>query len=131
MKTAGVTTALLFPICLAVLLTACGGGVGEPAVGKIAFESDRDGDSEIYLMNADGSGLTSLTDNSARDFAPACSPDGTRIAFVSTRDGDEEIYVMNADGSGQTNLTDNPAEDYHPVWSPDGTGPRALAPQDT
>jgi len=51
-------------------------------------------------MNADGSGLTLLTDNSATGWAPAWSPDGRRIGFVSRRDGNMEIYVMNADGSG-------------------------------
>ncbi len=87
---------------------------------KIAFSSNRDGNPEIYVMNADGSGLTRLTDNPASDWAPAWSPDGERIAFQSERDGNPEIYVMNADGSGPTRLTDNPAEDWWPAWPPDG-----------
>ncbi len=85
---------------------------------RIAFTSDRDGNAEIYVMNADGSGQTRLTDNSAWDDAPQWSPDGKRIAFESDRDGDDEIYVMNADGSGQTNLTNNSAYDAGPHWSP-------------
>jgi TolB protein len=89
--------------------------------GQIAFVSDRDGNSEIYVMNADGSGLRNLTNNPASDNDLACSPDGTRIAFVSDRDGNPEVYVMNADGSGVTRLTDNPGGDYAPAWSPDGT----------
>jgi formylglycine-generating enzyme required for sulfatase activity len=89
--------------------------------GRIAFVSDRDGNREIYVMNADGSGQTRLTDNPALDWTPAWSPDGTRIAFMSDRDGNPEIYVMNADGSGQTRLTDNPTLDQLPAWSPDGT----------
>jgi Tol biopolymer transport system component len=94
-------------------------------VSRIAFASNRDGwDFEIYVMNADGSGQTQLTDNDAFDAYPAWSPDGTKIAFVSDRDGHFEIYVMNADGSGQHNLTNTP--DVHwlstrPAWSPDGT----------
>jgi Tol biopolymer transport system component len=88
---------------------------------SIAFQSSRDGDYEIYLMNADGSGQVNLTDNPGYDYAPVWSPDGTRIAFTSNRDGNNEIYVMNADGSGLLNLTNNPGYDYAPAWSPDGT----------
>ena len=89
--------------------------------GKIAFTSNRDGNDEIYVMNADGSNQTRLTNNTALDDAPAWSPDGTKIAFHSSRDGNEEIYVMNADGSNQTRLTNNSAFDFEPGWSPDGT----------
>ena len=87
---------------------------------RIAFVSDRDGDIEIYVMNTDGSGVTRLTDNPARDVAQSWSPDGRRITFASDRDGDMEIYVMNTDGSGVTQLTDNPARDVAQSWSPDG-----------
>jgi Tol biopolymer transport system component len=89
--------------------------------GKIAFMSDRDGNAEIYLMNADGTGQTRLTNNSATDTSPAWSPDGTKIAFDSNRDGNFEVYVMDADGGNQTRLTNNSAHDYDPTWSPDGT----------
>ena len=85
-------------------------------VGRIAFTSSRDGNNEIYVMNADGSGVTRLTDNPAADQDPAWSPDGTRLAFTSTRDGNAEIYVMNADGSGVTRLTTDPGRDGHPAW---------------
>src|SRR6266702_1791405 len=84
--------------------------------GKIAFTSNRDGNSEIYVMNADGTGATRLTNNAAIDGDPAWSPDGTRLAFTSTRDGNYEIYVMNADGSGVTRLTNDPNQDRHPAW---------------
>jgi Tol biopolymer transport system component len=88
--------------------------------GKIAFTSTQDGNTEIYVMNSDGSSRTRLTNNPAFDGDPAWSPDGTRIVFTSTRDGNEEIYVMKADGSGQTRLTNNAALDRTPAWSPDG-----------
>jgi WD40 repeat protein len=80
-------------------------GVTSIVQGKIAFTSNRDGNDEIYVMNADGTGVTRLTDNPASDQQPAWSPDGSRIAFTSTRDGTFEIYVMNADGTGVTRLT--------------------------
>jgi dipeptidyl aminopeptidase/acylaminoacyl peptidase len=89
--------------------------------GRIAYVSGRDGNPEIYVMNADGDGRTRLTNNTAYDWIPAWSPDGTRIAFVSDRDGNYEIYVMNADGGGRTRLTNNTAEEWIPAWSPDGT----------
>lgn len=91
------------------------------ANGKIAFASNRDGNSEIYVMNADGSDPVRLTNDAAEDYAPVWSPDGTRIAFVSRRDGNDEIYMMNADGSSQTRLTTDALEDIDPAFSPDGT----------
>jgi WD40-like Beta Propeller Repeat len=65
---------------------------------RIAFVSHRDGNYEIYLMNADGSDKWRLTHNPAQDRQPAFSPDGKRIAFASDRTGNFEIYVMNVDG---------------------------------
>jgi Tol biopolymer transport system component len=76
--------------------------------------------SDIYVMNADGSGTRRLTHNASQNAEPAWSPDGRRIAFVSRRDGNAEVYVMNADGGGLRNLTRHPAKDLHPSWSPDG-----------
>jgi len=88
--------------------------------GRIAFQSDGTGNNEVCVMNADGSGLTNLTQNSADDGFPAWSPDGKHIAFNTNRDGNYEIYVMNANGGGQVNLTHHAAEDTDPAWSPDG-----------
>lgn len=85
---------------------------------KIAFVSERDGNSEIYMMNADGSDVTRLTDHSADDWGASWSPDGRKIAFVSDRDGNDEIYMMNADGTNVTRLTNNPGVDKFPVWQP-------------
>ncbi|HEV2761514.1 MAG TPA: hypothetical protein VGV38_00870, partial [Pyrinomonadaceae bacterium] len=88
--------------------------------GRIVFTSARDGNQEIYSMNADGTGQTRLTNNAAADTDPAYSPDGTKIAFTSTRDGNEEIYIMNADGTSPRRLTEHTASDNNPTWSPDG-----------
>jgi Tol biopolymer transport system component len=83
---------------------------------KIAFCSDRDGNWEIYVMDADGRNETNLTSNPAHDMDPTWSPDGEKIAFTSDRDGNDEIYVMNADGTHQMNLTSNPCDDRDPDW---------------
>ena len=82
----------------------------------IAFESDRDGDPEIYVMNADGSDIVQLTNNNKWNQGPAWSPDGRRIAFSSYG----SIYVMNADGSDVVQLTSYRGIDVDPAWSPDG-----------
>ncbi|HEX5720952.1 MAG TPA: hypothetical protein VF179_32660 [Thermoanaerobaculia bacterium] len=91
-----------------------------PDGSRIVFQSDRNGNSDIYIMKSDGTGLTRLTDRPEADQTPAWSPDGTRIVFQALRDGNEEIYVMNADGSNQVNVTRHPSNDSHPYWSPDG-----------
>src|SRR5438445_341037 len=88
--------------------------------GQVVFSSTRDGNYEIYVANADGSGPSRLTNHPAEDRFPAWSPDGTRIAFVSDRDGNPEIYVMNADGSNRVQLTRGSTGNLLPAWSPDG-----------
>jgi Tol biopolymer transport system component len=68
---------------------------------RLVFISTHDGDPEIFVMNADGSGLKKLTDNTAVDAAPSWSPDGGKIVFTSDRSGSFELYRMNSDGSQQ------------------------------
>ncbi len=88
---------------------------------RIAFDSNRDGDREIFVMNADGSDVRQLTFNSVDDYSPSFSPDGTRIAFSSRRSGDMEIWSMAVDGTGPTQLTASPGWDSEVAWSPDGS----------
>ena len=90
---------------------------------KIAFASNRDGLSQIYVMDADGSHQTRLTDDMGIDEAPDWSPDGQKIVFVSFAHDAKavyEIYVINADGSHETRLTGSEEVISHPSWSPDG-----------
>jgi Tol biopolymer transport system component len=87
----------------------------------IAFTSERDGNFDIFTMNADGSDLQQLTNDPAYDAWPTWSPDGSQIAFMSDRSGNPDIYVIDADGSNIRQLTDDPANDIWPDWSPDGT----------
>lgn len=92
-----------------------------PNGSKIVFQSSRDGQPEIYVMNSDGTAQTRLTNNPAWDTAPAWSPDGTKILFTSLRDDPMKpaLYVMNADGSSQTRVT----EGSDGVWRPTPTAP--------
>ncbi len=91
-----------------------------PPPGLIVFTSNRDGNNEIYVMDANGSNPTRLTNNTANDQQPAWSADGTKIAFISDRDGNQEVYVMDANGFNQTRLTNNTELDVTPAWSPNG-----------
>ncbi len=96
-----------------------------PDGSRLAFSSDRDGNTELYLMNVDGSNIVRLTNNPASDTEPDWSPDGKLIAFSSNRDGNVEIYVLdvemaiqNADDASVRRLTNHPGDDMGPVWMP-------------
>jgi Tol biopolymer transport system component len=90
---------------------------------KIAFQSNRDGNYEIYVMDSDGTNQTNLTNNPATDGNPYWSPDGSQIVFVSQRDcggGRGDIYKMNSDGTNVVRLTTTGYEGDC-VWSPNGS----------
>lgn len=95
---------------------------------KLAFISDRDGNREIYSMNADGSAQANLTNSAAGEKAFAWSPDGTKIAFLkrdsANRGDDSNLYVMNADGSNVSKVTTDDFQYQNSSnlsWSPDAT----------
>jgi WD40-like Beta Propeller Repeat len=88
---------------------------------KIAFDRSVGGNVDVWVMNADGSGLTQLTNDPAADFSPAWSPDGAQLAFVAARDGNNEIYRMKTDGTDQVRITNSGPADTQPDWSPDGS----------
>lgn len=91
------------------------------AAKRIAFQTERDGNSEIYTTKPDGTEPINVTLNLAHDSEPAWSPDGTRLAFDSDRSGNFDVWVMNADGTNPVQLTTEPTPDGYPTWSPDGT----------
>jgi Tol biopolymer transport system component len=108
----------------ASLVVACGGE--EP---RLVFDSERDGDDDIYLMTADGSDVQQVTNEPGRDYEPDASPDGERIVFASQRaTGDSaQLHLMDVDGSNVRRLTfsaDTAATrvlDDYAEWSRDGT----------
>jgi Tol biopolymer transport system component len=105
---------------------------------KIVFDSNlttgtgvnnATGDSEIFKMNPDGTGLRQLTTNKVNDYRPALSPDGKKVTYVSkgiqtsNPQGEEDVYIMNVlDGTGKKNLSNTRAgvNDDFPVFSPGG-----------
>lgn len=87
---------------------------------KIVYSSSRDGDFELFVMNADGSEPKRLTTSEGMDIRPSWSPDGKRIAFTSNRDKNYEIYIMKADGSDVRRLTNHDERDDYACWYPDG-----------
>jgi TolB protein len=89
-------------------------------IGEILFTSTRDGNAEVYLMNADGSNSTNLTRNSFHDYDASWSPDKSQFVFVSERNGNAEIYTMKLDGTNYKRLTNNSAIERYPNWSPNG-----------
>ncbi len=96
------------------------GGAYSPDGSRIAFTVTENANTDLYLINADGSGLKRLTSTPSIDTSPTWSPDGNRIAFVSDRHGNPQIFVMNADGSGVERLTFAGNDHPTPVWAPRG-----------
>jgi Tol biopolymer transport system component len=87
----------------------------------LAFESDRLGNTDIYKIRIDGTGLQQLTRNPADEFKPSWSPDGRQIVFHSLRSGSRDTYVVSADGSAERLIAGGPAHEYAGGWSPDGS----------
>jgi TolB protein len=88
--------------------------------GKLVFETNRDGNEEIYTMNSDGRNRVDLTRNPADDTDPRWSANGTRVVFASNRTGNYQIYTMKADGSDVARVTHDGNDDRRPTWTADG-----------
>ncbi len=104
---------LAIPFIVLVVAALFGPRVSEEAQEqqwKIAFESRRDNELDIYVINPDGSGLQRLT-TGKEAWEPTWSPDRSKLLFTSTlHGGEEEVYVMDADGSNVHRLTHTPGE---------------------
>ena len=96
-----------------------------PTPRSVAFVSSRDGNPEVYAMNADGSDQTRITNHEGSEFDPVFSPDGRRLAYVRiTRAGGTGVHsslvVSSADGSRARSLTTIAGVLGAIGWSPDG-----------
>ena len=90
---------------------------------QIIFTSFRDGDGEIYIMDADGKNPRRITHAKGYDGGPFFSPDGKRIIYRSDRKGNDllQVYVNNTEGTAERALTQNEFVNWGPYWHPDGT----------
>ncbi|MEO2004758.1 MAG: cohesin domain-containing protein, partial [Candidatus Poribacteria bacterium] len=89
-----------------------------PDGAKILFVSDADGDSDIYVMDVDGTNRVNLTANSVTDGVPSWSPDGSRIVFDRNTTGTWDLFSMAADGTDEVQLTSAAGDDKSAHWSP-------------
>jgi Tol biopolymer transport system component len=134
--------ALALGLALLAVAVACGGGGSSPAPrpeptivagtpppagsgepqGRIAFVSFRNGGKrDIYIVNADGSGLVNISNSAdTDDYDADFSPDGSQIVFTSDREGSANLYLMKADGTDVRRLTREMGGDISAKWSPDG-----------
>ncbi len=100
--------------------TACAQAAFPGQNGRIVFE----GHGDLYTVNPDGTGQTTLVAGAGTDQNPAWSPDGAKVAFsrlfCDPLCGRSDIYVVNADGTGLRQLTDEAGSELQPAWSPDG-----------
>ena len=124
-----------FPQCLILITFLSSHIIGHTC---ILFVSDRDWNSEIYVMDIDGNNPRNLTNNPKTDINPSWSPDKQQIVFQRSSNakgggddddaggkdkkegGNNDIYVMDKEGKNLRQLTDHPSDDRHPTWSPDG-----------
>ena len=79
-----------------------------------------EGRGDIWVINADGTGLTNVTQTPWGDSFPDFSPNGQKIAYTSSRTGNPEIWVMSSDGTNPVQVTNHPAPDVGADWSPNG-----------
>lgn len=101
-----------------------------PVENQIIYESNADGNLELYLLNLDGLNLAEITSadvepkrityNEIDDGSPAFFPDGKRIVFVSSRNDVNQLYTMDIDGQNEKHFNPNRYDCYNPTVSPDG-----------
>ncbi|RPH36033.1 hypothetical protein EHM92_05190 [bacterium] len=106
------------PLLLA-LFSGCSSDADRP--GLIAFQSSRDGNFEIYVMDMDGTAQRRVTNSPSNDISPSLSPEDTTILFASDRSGNWEIYSVRTEGGEPTALTAGQGSNSAPSWALEGT----------
>ncbi len=86
----------------------------------ILFVATHESNTDIYLIQEDGSGRKRLTTDPAEDSWPIWSPDGEKVLFQTRRSGNWDIFMMNPDGTGIQQVTQDASDEEYPYWSPDG-----------
>ena len=118
------TKFIIFSYTLSALFVFSGVRVGwaeAPKTAKIAFTSTRDGNTEIYIMNPDGSAPVNVSQHAgAEDYNPVWSPKGEQILFISNRDGIFDLYLMDADGTNVRKVFKTKELRRDPTWASDG-----------
>ena len=95
-------------------------GAWSPDARRIAFNSDRSGDMNVWLFSLDDGSSRQLTRGAGGDFQPTWSPDGRRLAFFSSRSGHLNVWTVDLESGRLTQLTRNRSIDINPFYSPDG-----------
>lgn len=112
---------LLMGAALVALAVALAAASGQAQSERIVFESNRTGNSDVWIANADGTKQRDLTkDSRVDDTSPALSQSGKLIAFARVRGERAELWLMNTDGSGKRRLGTPKGSETHPAWSPKG-----------
>ena len=85
----------------------------------LVYDSDLNGNGDLFIVPSEGGTPRQLTDDPADDLAPDWSPDGTEIAFHSFRTGNRDVFTIGADGSGLAQVTSDTLSDWYAAWGPD------------
>jgi len=107
-------------IIIAVVYIAVSISAFADITGKIVFTSDRNGNADVYIANADGSGEKQLTKDDASDDQPVLSPDGASVVFISGRKGNNDVWLVKSGGGGEKQLTKTDEDEYDPAFTNDG-----------
>jgi dipeptidyl aminopeptidase/acylaminoacyl peptidase len=92
-----------------------------PVGGMVLFDSNRDGNQDIWLQSGPGASPVALTSDPADEFGPVWSPNGREVAYYSVREGVRHVFVMGISGQNQVQVTaSDTLQDQQPQWSPDG-----------